>query len=71
MNPKAFFYWLVVALPLSWGLYKAIEKSVPLFSAAAPAVVTPAAATPVPALVVTPTPAAPVVAPAASPAATP
>lgn len=61
MNPKAFFYWLVVALPLSWGLYKAVEKSVPLFSAAAP----------VPALVVTPTPAAPVVAPAASPAATP
>ena len=58
MNVKAFVYWLVVALPLSWGLYKAIEKSVPLFSdkeAPAAAVAAPAVATP--AMVATPSPA--------------
>jgi hypothetical protein len=42
-----FFAFLVVALPLSWGLYRSIKNSMPLFSASkAPApTVAPAAVT--------------------------
>lgn len=62
---KAFIYWLVVALPLSWGLYKAIEKSVPLFSANVVTVpAAPGAGVPPPVVVSTPPP-------MATPAATP
>lgn len=29
--------WLVVALPLGWGVYQSVVKSLPLFRATAPA----------------------------------
>jgi hypothetical protein len=46
-----FLAFLVVALPLGWGLYRSIKNSMPLFTApkAPPAVVAPAAAPAVPA----------------------
>jgi hypothetical protein len=41
--------FLVVALPLGWGLYRSIRNSMPLFTSGAPAAPTPAAAPSVPA----------------------
>jgi hypothetical protein len=29
--------WIVVAIPLGWGVYQSIEKSLPLFRMSAPA----------------------------------
>ena len=46
---QVFVYWLIVGLPLCWGVYKTVQKSVPLFKqpdAAAVAPATPAPATP-------------------------
>lgn len=64
MDIKVLIYWFVVGVPLSWGLYKSVEKSLPLFAAKpVPAAVAPAAA-PGPAAVVAPSSNAP-----ASPAA--
>ena len=34
--------WIIVALPLSWGLYQSILKSKPLFMGPAPAAAPPA-----------------------------
>lgn len=55
MKPIVIIYWVVVGIPLSWGLYKSIERSIPLFKAAPPAAAAPAkpaepapAATPAP-----------------------
>lgn len=49
-------YWAIVGLPLSWGVYKTVQKSVPLFKSADTAAVSaPAAATPPP--LASPTPA--------------
>ena len=45
----AIVYWLVVILPLGWGVYQTVQKSKPLFRVtSAPVVVAPAvpAATP-------------------------
>lgn len=37
-------YWLVVGIPLAWGVFQTAQKSVPLFHVTgAPAVATPAA----------------------------
>lgn len=51
MSPlRLFIAWIWVAVPLSWGVYQSVNKSLPLFglgAAAAPA--TAPAATPVPA----------------------
>lgn len=35
---KLVLTWLVVILPLSWGVKKSVEKSMPLFGVNAPAV---------------------------------
>ena len=44
-NVLAAVYWLIVTLPLAWGVYQTAQKSVPLFRvASAPAVVAPAGA---------------------------
>ena len=49
MNPKVLFYWSVVGLPLSWGLYKSVERALPLFNPPPPpAAVAPAAPSPAP-----------------------
>jgi heme exporter protein D len=32
---KAAFVWLVVAIPLAWGVAKSVKKARPLFSGAA------------------------------------
>lgn len=56
MDFKVLIYWFVVGVPLSWGLYKSVERSVPLFAAK------PAAAT------ASPGSAAATTAPASSPA---
>lgn len=32
MDIKIFIYWVLVGLPLSWGLYKSVERSLPLFT---------------------------------------
>lgn len=64
---KLLIYWAIVAVPLTWGVYKTVIKSQPLFTATgAPASAPPAAATPTAA---TPAPLA-TAAPDASPAAT-
>ena len=34
--------WLVVGLPLGWGVYKTVQKSLPLFTGG-PAIIAPAA----------------------------
>jgi hypothetical protein len=34
--------WLLVALPLGWGVTKSVQKSLPLFRSKAPPAVTPA-----------------------------
>ena len=64
---QVLLYWAIVAVPLGWGVYKTVQKSVPLFNTTtvnAPASPTPAPATPAPVA----TPAEPVVpAPDASP----
>ena len=31
MNIKALACWILVSLPLGWGLYKSIERATPLF----------------------------------------
>ncbi len=31
MNPKALICWILVSLPLGWGLSKSIERAMPLF----------------------------------------
>jgi hypothetical protein len=41
-----FLAFLVVAVPLSWGLYRSIKNSMPLFTA--PTVAAPTAAAPAP-----------------------
>ena len=49
MNPKVLIYWIVVGLPLGWGLYKSVERSLPLFNPPAPpAAVVPANPPPAP-----------------------
>lgn len=50
MNPKVLFYWIVVGIPLGWGLYKSVERSLPLFNPppAPPAAVAPASPSPAP-----------------------
>jgi hypothetical protein len=49
-----FLAFLVVALPLGWGLYRSVKNSMPLFTGAgASAVAAPAAASPAPAAVPT------------------
>ena len=50
---QAIVYWAIVAVPLTWGVYKTVVKSQPLFtstSATAPAVpaASPTATTPAP-----------------------
>ncbi len=51
---KLLIYWAIVAVPLTWGVYKTVIKSQPLFTGtsatatATPAAATPAAATPAP-----------------------
>ena len=35
-------YWLVVAVPLGWGVFQTVEKSIPLFHVTNAPVVTPA-----------------------------
>ncbi len=45
----AMVYWLIVVLPLAWGIYQTAEKSKALFQVtSAPAMVAPAAAAPPP-----------------------
>lgn len=39
---KVFLFWLLVALPLGWGVLKSIEKSLPLLGAEPPAAAKPA-----------------------------
>ena len=41
---KLILSWLLVALPLAWGITKSVQKAMPLFSSAPPA------ATPAPTL---------------------
>ncbi len=50
MNPKVLFYWVMVSIPLGWGLYKSVERSLPLFKApvAPPAATAPATPSPAP-----------------------
>lgn len=53
MKPIVIVYWIVVSIPLGWGLYKSIERSIPLFKGGPPAAAAPAkpaapAATPAP-----------------------
>ncbi len=31
MNPKVLFFWVLVSLPLGWGLYQSVQKAMPLF----------------------------------------
>ncbi|MBV9126800.1 MAG: hypothetical protein JO117_01800 [Verrucomicrobia bacterium] len=31
MNPKIFVYWVLVCIPLGWGVYNSVLKSLPLF----------------------------------------
>lgn len=38
---KLFFAWLLVALPLAWGVTKSVQKSLPLFTASSAAVSAP------------------------------
>ena len=59
--PLVAIYWLIVLVPLGWGVYQTVQKSVPLFHVAG---TTPARAD----AAATPTTAA---SPAAAPAATP
>jgi hypothetical protein len=33
MNAKALVCWIIVGIPLGWGLYTSIQKSKPLFNA--------------------------------------
>ncbi len=44
MNIKALIYWIIVAIPLGWGLKLSIEKAKPLFAGALSAPAKPAAA---------------------------
>ena len=46
MDIKILIYWVIVGVPLSWGLYKSIERSKPLFAGAPPAAAVAPAATP-------------------------
>ena len=32
-TPRVVIYWLIVLIPLAWGVYQTIVKSLPLFSA--------------------------------------
>ncbi len=32
MNAKALICWILVSIPLGWGLYQSIQKSKPLFA---------------------------------------
>ena len=34
---KAAILWLMVLLPLGWGVWKSVEKSIPLFRSSPPA----------------------------------
>ena len=34
MNAKALICWIIVGIPLAWGLYTSVQKSKPLFSGA-------------------------------------
>lgn len=43
-----FFAFLVVAVPLAWGLYRSIRNSMPLFTGGAPAAIAPATPAPAP-----------------------
>lgn len=46
-NIRLLIAWIWVALPLGWGVYQSVNKSLPLFQGgAAPAATTPAAAKP-------------------------
>ncbi len=38
----AFVYWLVVLVPLGWGVFQTVQKSIPLFHVTQTAVVAPA-----------------------------
>jgi len=38
---KLFLAWLLVAVPLGWGVTKSVQKALPLFRAAKPAVTAP------------------------------
>lgn len=49
MNIKVLAYWVLVSIPLSWGLYKSIERSIPLFKGVSAAPAKPAAAPATPA----------------------
>ena len=45
--PLVAVYWLIVVLPLGWGVYQTVQKSLPLFrvTTSVPANVVPAATT--------------------------
>ncbi|HMC57994.1 MAG TPA: hypothetical protein VKJ01_02265 [Candidatus Solibacter sp.] len=34
MNAKALICWILVGIPLAWGLYTSVEKAKPLFGGA-------------------------------------
>ncbi len=43
MNAKALICWVIVGIPLAWGLYASVQKSKPLFSGAIMGAAKPAA----------------------------
>lgn len=84
--PLVFIYWLIISIPMGWGIYKTWQKSVPLFKASdtaavgtpvtatttpAPLAATAATATPTPEITIASTPSAALPAPEVPPAATP
>ena len=44
MNVKALICWILVGIPLAWGLYMSVEKAKPLFTGALMGNAKPAAA---------------------------
>lgn len=57
MNPKILIYWVLVGLPLGWGVYQSVLKSLPLFGVQTAATAAPAKpATPTGAAAGAPTP---------------